>query len=143
MRHRDERDAYSCEPADLRGEHATAVDDDLAVDVSVVAGDPRDATALGLDVEHARVREDRDAVGEGSRRHRVAELRRVQIAVGLQTGRTQHAVRADQQKTLRRLLDGNLVQWQPIRGCPADLPADLLESFGTRGQLDATALGPA
>ena len=36
VRHRDDRHAHAGQPADLRGEHARRVDDDLALDVAAV-----------------------------------------------------------------------------------------------------------
>ncbi len=87
VRHRDDRDADAGQPADLGGEHAAAVDHDLAGDVAAVgAHRAHPAGRRSLDADDPGVLGDAHAVRPGAGRERVAQLRRVEVAVGLEVG---------------------------------------------------------
>ena len=96
----------------------------------------------GVDRRDAGVRADCDAGGAGERGQRHTELRRVDLAVGLEEAGADDPVGGHQREAVTRLVRGDLVERQAVGLGPADLAADLLEPFGGGGELDAPALHP-
>ena len=76
-------------------------------------------------------------------RERVAQLRRVEVAVGLEVRRTDDAVEIHEREALGDLGRRDLVQRQVVGPGPTHLPADLVQPFGRGRQLDPAGLGPA
>ena len=90
--------------AELRGEHAARVDDDLGLDLALVGLDAGDAAALDADAGHARVRGDLRAAAPRALGQRERELARVDVAVGRQVRGAEHAVGRHRREELLRLL---------------------------------------
>ena len=143
VRHRHDRHAHAREPADLGREHAARVDDDLALDVAALGAHAGHRAALDVDPGDARVGGDLAAAAARAVRERVRELARIEVAVGRQPRRADHAVGDHQREPLARLLGRDQLERQPERLRPAGLPAGLLPALRRAGQPDAAALGPA
>jgi hypothetical protein len=82
VRHRHYRHPHPCQAGDLGGEHPATVDDDLALDVTVVGPDPMNPSALEVDAQHSGSLVDRHATHAGQRRQRITQQGRVDVAVG-------------------------------------------------------------
>ncbi len=145
--HRHDRHAYADHARDLGGEHAAAVDDELALDVALVGADAGDAAtqalALGVDAEHPCVRVELHAHRPCAGRERVGELGGIDLAVGRQVRRTHDPVGDHQREQLLGLGSGDLLQLEARCGCPPGLPRDLLPPLLRRGEADRSALHPA
>ena len=96
-----------------------------------------------VDAQNPRVGADRDAGLAGEVGQRVAELGRVDVAVGLEVGGADDAVGDHEREHVAGLVGRDLVQRQAVGVGPGDLPADLLQPLRRRGELDAAALDPA
>ncbi len=104
VRERDDRDGDPGQAADLRGEHARRVDDDLGLDRSGIGLHPGHAPVLdgdggdpgpGPDVDPSLAR----AGGQG-----LGQARGVEVAVGRQPGRAEHALGRHQREAALRLV---------------------------------------
>ena len=153
--HRHDRHVHAGESTDLVGEHASGVDDDLALDSGGAGGggdvDVGDAAAVGplahggdADAGDPRAGRDLDAggAGPGGQGHR--QVAGVEPAVGGQphgaedTGRIEPAL--EQRRGLR---GGDELERKAERLGPSGLTAQLLEPFGCRGETQRPHLVPA
>ena len=142
VRHRHDRHPDSDEAGDLGGEHAAAVDDDLALDVTAVGAHTGDPPPVGRDRRDPRALRDPRPARPGRRGQRVAEPRRVDLPVGRRVRRPEHAVGGHQREQRGGLLRGDQLQGQarPLR--PGRLPADLLQPLRARRQPQRPRLHP-
>ena len=126
VRHRHDRDVDACERADLAGEHAARVHDDLRLDRAAVGLDARDPAALDADARDPRARLDLGAVPAGALGEGEGQLARVDVAVGGDVRGSEHAVGRHRRKELAGLRGGDELEPEPERLRPARLPGDLL-----------------
>ena len=143
VRERDDRHAHAGQAADLRGEHAAGVDDDLRLDRTPLGLDAANPTAGNVDSGHAGVGEDRDAALARAGGERVGQLRGVEVAVRREIRAAAHAVGHHQREELLRLVRAEQLERQPEGLRPGDLTQHLLLALGRAGQADAAALDPA
>ena len=143
MRHRDDRDGDAGHGADLGGEHAARVDDDLGGDRALVGLDTRHAAALDADSGHARVGMELGAVPPSALGERERQLAGVDVAVGRDVRGAEHAFRGDRRKQPLRLLGGDQLDRQPERPRPSGLSLELLHPLLRRRQPERADLVPA
>ena len=131
--HRDDRHGDADHPADLRGEHAAGVDDDVGADLGpfalVLDGHAGDPAAVRADADDAGLGPDPGAPLARSRGERVGEPGRIEPAVGRQPDRAEDAVGRHQREAVLRLLRRDELEREAERLGPARLPAQLLEPF--------------
>ena len=130
--------------ADLGREHAARVDDDLGLDRALVGLDAgRRGRArrrspvtrvFGRDLGAAAPR----ALGERER-----ELARVDVAVGREVGRAEHAVGRHRREELLRLVGGDQLEREAERLRPAGLARELLHALLRRREPQRADLAPA
>ena len=128
---------------DLGGEHAARVDHHLGGDVAALGPHPAHPPVAHLDPGHPGVGEDPAAAAPRPVGQRVGQLRGVDVAVGRQPGRAEHALGRHQREELLRLVGRDQLQRQPEGLRPARLPAQLLHPLLGRGEPDPAAFGPA
>ena len=143
VRHRHDRDVDPRQRADLARVHATCVDDDRRRDRAPIRLDARDATALDRDSGDACPRRDLGAAPPRALCQREGELARVDIAVGRQERRPQHAVRRHRRKPLLRLRGRDQLEREAERLRPAGLARDLLHPLGGRREAKRAHLVPS
>ena len=143
VRHRDERHPHPGHPADLGREHPARVDDDLGLDAAAVGLHAPHAAALDVDRGDARVRVDVAAGLARALGERVGQQARVEVAVGRQPRRPEHAVDRHQREALERLLGREQLEREPERLRPAGLAAGLLPALRRGGEPEPAALDPA
>ena len=143
VRHRYERYAHTGEASDLSSEHATAVDDDLALDHALIGSHRTGASVDDVDPDRPGCVDGQRRPGPRATHERVTQLGRIEVAVGVEEARTDDAVQFDERESLGDLGGRDLVQRQAVRARPADLAADLFEAFARRCELDPAALRPA
>ena len=128
--HRDDRHGDAGKAADLGGEHAAGVHDDVRLDIRPLApvldGHPRHAAALDADPDDPGVWPDRDPALAGARREREREPRRVEPAVRGQVDGPEDPVERHQREELVRLGRRDELDGQAERLRPAGLPTELL-----------------
>ena len=143
MRHRDDRDVDARERAELLREHAARVDDDLGLDLAAVGDDAGDAAAARRDRGHARAGADLGAAAARALGERERELARVDVAVGGEVGRAEHALGRHRREQPLRLLGRDELERQPERLRPARLARELLHALLRRGEAQRADLLPA
>ena len=143
VRHRDDRHRHARQAADLAGEHAARVDDDVGLDRAGVGLDARHAPALDADCRDPRRRENLGATAAGAFRKRERQLARIDVAVGGQVGGAEHAVLGHRRKELPRALGGDELERQPERLRPAGLASQLLHPLFRRREPQRPDLVPA
>ena len=143
MRHRDDRDVHAHKLPDLARVHPAGVDDDLRLDGAAVGLDASDAAALDGDPGDAGTRRDLGAALAGALRERERELARVDVAVGRQEGRAEHAVGRHRREALLRLVRRDELEREPERLRPAGLPRELLHPLGRGREAERADLLPA
>ncbi len=129
VRHRDDRHLDPCERAKFPCENPAGVDHDLRFDRALVGLDADYPPVLDPDRGDARVRVDLRAAAAGALGERERELARVDVAVGGEVGRAEHAVGRHGREHLLRPLRGDELQRQPERLRPAGLARELLHPF--------------
>ena len=143
MGHRHERHAHAGHAPDLRGEHAAGVDHDVGLDVAALGAHPAHAPVAHVEPGHARVRVDVAAALARALGERVGEQARVEVAVGRQPRRAEHAVGGHEREALLRLLRAQQLERQPERLGPARLAPGLLPTRFRRREPQPAALDPA
>ena len=142
VRHRHDRHRDARERAELRREHPARVHDDLGLDRPLVGLDAGDPAALDGDARHPRVRRDLGAAASGAFGERQRQLARVDVPVGREVRRAEHAVRRHRREERLRLGRRDQLERQPERLRPAGLTGDLLQTLLRRGEPQRTDLAP-
>ena len=143
VRHRHDRHDDARERADLARVHAARVDDDLRLDHALVGLDSLDATPVRADAGHARRRVDLRPAPARALGERERQLARVDVAVGRQVRRAEHAVERHRREQRLRLRGRDQLEREPERLRPAGLPRDLLEPLLRRREPERADLAPA
>ena len=131
MSHRDQGHHHPGEAADLGRVHAARVDHQLRLDRSLVGDDAAHPAPLELDRSDPGVLKDLGAAASGSGREGERELARVEVAVGRQVGRAQHAVDRHRREEPLGFGGRNQFQGQSEGLGPAGLARQLLHSLAT------------
>ena len=133
-------------PADLGGEHAAGVDDDVGADLGPLArlldGHAGHSATFRADRDDPRLRADLRAALARAGGQRVGQPGRIQPAVGRQPDGAEDAVGRHQREAVLRLLRRDEIERQAERLGPARLAPKLLEPLRRRRQAKRPDLVP-
>ena len=133
MRERNQRHGDACHAADLGGEHAAGVDHQLGGDVATVGDHAADPSVADLDARDTRVLADLRSPPPRAFDQRICELAGIDVAVGRQECRAQHAIGRHRRKHALGLLGGDQLERQPESLGPRRLARELFHPLLARG----------
>ena len=142
VRHRHDRDDHPGQRADLARIHAARVDDNLRLDLAAVGLDRLDVPAARADPRHARRGVDLGPTPTRALGERERQLARVDVAVGRQVRRAEHAVGRHRGEEHLRLRRRDQLERKAERLGPTGLPRDLLQALLRRGEPERPDLPP-
>ena len=139
----DERHVDAGHPPDLRRVHAAGVDHELGLDRALVGHDLPHPAVLDLDAGDSRVLADLGASPSRPLDQGEGELAGVDVAVGREKRRSEHALGAHRWKHPLRVRRRDELEGQAERLRPRGLARELLHALLAGGEAQRTDLVPA